>query len=67
MEVCKECHERDRRVTKCTSPVEEHVKWSRGFVGKCSVCGKPVIATYFCPGYRFMMRRLSKEKTHVRM
>lgn len=57
MEVCKECHEKDRQVTKCDIPLSKHFKWSRGFVGHCAVCGKSVEATYYCVHYK----RLSGE------
>lgn len=67
MEVCAECHERDRRVTKCEEPIENHMKWSRGFVGKCSVCGKNVVATYFCAKYRKLVERVAEEGNRVRM
>ena len=51
MEVCAHCHETDRRVINCTAPLIHHIKWYRGFVGKCDICGKTVKNTYTCIAY----------------
>jgi len=67
MQVCEECHERDRKVIQCDSPIEEHIKWSRGFVGKCDVCGKHAVATYYCAKYHRLMEKVAEEDSYVRM
>jgi len=52
MEVCESCHESDKHLIKCSLPLGKHVRWYRGFVGKCDICGKTVEVTYACSAYR---------------
>ena len=65
MEVCAKCHEKDIRVTKCNVPLIHHIKWSRGFVGYCDVCGKAVEATYCCVAYKKLMEKVAVEEYDV--
>jgi alpha-D-ribose 1-methylphosphonate 5-triphosphate synthase subunit PhnG len=60
MEVCKKCHERDRKVIKCSMPIEDHTKWARGFVGHCDVCGRVVEVTYYCAMYDKLIEKRAR-------
>ena len=62
MEICAECHERDRKVIGCTKDLEDHVQWPRGFVGECDICGKNVPRTYCCSKYRDLLEKVASEE-----
>lgn len=49
MFVCKECHTRDRKVTKCDLAFESHLVQVSG---TCSVCGKRYTRLKWCYKYR---------------
>jgi len=49
MFVCKECHTRDRKVTKCDLAFESHLVQVSG---QCSICGKKVARLKWCSTYR---------------
>lgn len=49
MDVCKSCHEKDRKVTQCKSVLPMHIKYT-GFVTKCEICGTQG-TIYVCYAY----------------
>jgi hypothetical protein len=62
MEICKKCHKRDEKVIKCGMTIDDHIKWVRGYVGYCDICGKSVESTYYCEYYDKLVEKTSKEK-----
>ena len=65
MDICENCHEKDRNVIKCEKKIEKHLnltiytvsvlKNHNYPVGKmldtCEICGKIVTDLYFCNEY----------------
>ena len=49
MDVCKSCHEKDKRVTQCKAVMPMHIKYT-GFVTKCEICGQQG-TIYVCGAY----------------
>jgi hypothetical protein len=52
MYVCKKCHDRDLRVTRCMTPFDHHSNHMRS---KCDICGKFDMVTE-CWSYNFIRR-----------
>ena len=65
--VCKECHEKDRNVTKCHLEFEHHSAYATSY---CDICGKER-NTCFCRKYLIMreirIRAASRNSTDRRL
>lgn len=53
MYVCRKCHDRDLKVTKCLTPFNYHSNHIRS---KCDVCGKLDVVTE-CWSYNHLKRQ----------
>jgi len=58
MDVCKECHEKDKNVIKCDEDIKKHMDMAIyndyhtvKVLDTCQICGKTVMELYFCWKY----------------